>query len=175
MVTVPASVKAGQMFKVSVPMPEVEKAEPQNKFTKCCIVALSEYSNAYDDWCQSEAKQRNLVPQYNPKDGKVVPFKIGVERLKKYDSLLSEFPDDLEVKVDPIYLRLLVRRLKQNEQKRLKTIANAVPSPPKSNVSKSPSLKKATPKKVMIQLEVPVKSTEFSSVMFRAEDFDMIE
>ena len=64
MVTVPASVKAGQMFKVSVPMPEVAKAEPQNKFTKSCIVALSEYSNAYDDWCQSEGKMITMHSVY---------------------------------------------------------------------------------------------------------------
>lgn len=176
LVTVPLSVKAGQIFKVSVPMPTVARTvEPQNKFTKSCVFALSDYSTAYDDWCQSEAIHRGLVPKFNPKDGKVIPFKIGVERLKKFDTMMKEFPQDLEAKVDPILLRLLVRRLKQNEQKKLKTIANIVPLASASTLN-PPSADTTTPKKqVMMNIQVPVKSNKFSSIKFRADDFEVMD
>ena len=107
---------------------------------------------------------------------------------------MNEFPKDLEVKVDPTFLRLLVRRLKQNESKRLKSnvTATSLSSPiskstPTAGPSSPPASPVLAPGKTMlddqmsskvtasIELEVPVKSLNFPSIKFCAEDFDVTE
>jgi len=162
-VQIPENCKPGKSFKVSVPMPKVSKSSgnSQNKFTKSVTNALDEYSKAYDDWCQAEAKQRSLQPK--KRGGKIEHFKAGVERLKKYDEMLEEFPKNLVTPIDAIFIRKLVRRTRQNANKRMKALAATweVPEPAKKiKVSE------------MITLSVPGKGVTFPSVPFNDVDFE---
>jgi len=165
-VKIPENSKPGKSFKVSVPMPKVSKSpsNSQNKFTKSVTNALDEYSKAYDDWCQAEAKHRTLQPKR--RGGKIEQFKAGVERLKKYDEMLEEFPNNLVNPIDAIFIRKLVRRTRQNEKKRMKAIAST------GDVSESPKKNKVNK---VITLAVPGKGVTFPSVPFNDIDFERID
>jgi len=162
-VQIPENSKPGKSFKVSVPMPKVSKSSSnsQNKFTKSVTNALDEYSKAYDDWCQAEAKHRTLQPKR--KGGKIEQFKAGVERLKKYDEMLEEFPKNLLNPIDAIFIRKVVRRTRQNANKRMKAIAAT------GDVSESAKKNKVSK---MITLAVPGKGLTFPSVSFNEVDFE---
>lgn len=162
-VQIPENSKPGKSFKVSVPMPKVSKSSSNspNKFTKSVTNALDEYSKAYDDWCQAEAKHRSLQPQ--KRGGKIEQFKAGVERLKKYDEMLEEFPKNLVNPIDAIFIRKLVRRTRQNANKRMKALAAT------GDVSESAKKSKASK---MMTLVVPGKGLTFPSVLFNDVDFE---
>lgn len=117
-VKIPNSASPGGKFVVSVPMPEVSRSSntTQNNIPREIRDRLDEYSQVYDDWCAAEALYRDELPK---KKGKK-QFKAAVERLKKFDSLLKEFPTDLAHPVDASYLRKIVRRARQNSSKRRK-------------------------------------------------------
>jgi len=174
-VQIPENSKRGDSFKVSVPMPKVAKslANAQNKFSKDLTNTLDEYSKVYDDWCQAEAKSRALQPK--KKGTKSEQFKAGVERLKKYDEMLAEFPKNLLHPIDAIFIRKVVRRNRQNANKRLKALAanGATTSAATSAVTgeKSESTKKKQPTK-MIELTVPGKGVNFPSFYFVKDDFE---
>lgn len=162
-VQIPENSKPGKSFKVSVPMPKVSKSSgnSQNKFTKSVTNALDEYSKAYDDWCQAEAKHRSLQPK--KKGGKIEHFKAGVERLKKYDEMLEEFPKNLVTPIDAIFIRKLVRRTRQNANKRMKALAATWEVPDAAKKIKVSET---------ITLLVPGKGSTFPSVPFNDVDFE---
>lgn len=84
-----------------------QEGENENKFPKDFILVLTDYSQAYDEWCISEGKYRGLLAtKNNEKD----VFKIGVERLKKFDSMVKVFPKKLVTPIDPSFLRKVVSK-----------------------------------------------------------------
>lgn len=163
-VLIPDKYEAGETFKVSVPMPTVTKtsSNAENKFSKESINALDEYSLVYDEWCISEAKYRDLLP---PKK-KVTEFKVGTERLKKYDAMLEEFPKNLETPIDAPFLRKVVRRKRQNENKRMKLLEE---SGKKVEIIKIEKKKKREPP--VLRLTLPKKGEMFPEKVFNSKDF----
>jgi hypothetical protein len=139
-VQVPDTVTTGESFLVSVPMPEVEGTDSNTvqspKLPKNLVVALYEYSFAYDEWTQAIGTKSSLLFQTNRHSNKysqfeliialyrsllpeselskLGPFKMGAERLKKFDELVQEFPSDL---IPPMQISSL-RQVVRNEVKR---------------------------------------------------------
>merc|ERR1740139_694642 len=75
--------------------------------------ALDTFSRTYDDWVDAEARHQDLAAEGG------VGFKVKVKKMDKFDEpVASEFPKDLATPVDASFLRLLVRRTRQNRQKR---------------------------------------------------------
>lgn len=115
------------------------------------------------------AKYRSLIPK---KKG-VEPYKVGVERLKKYDKMLSAFPSNLEIPVEPAFLRLLVRRRRQNQNKRVKKESTDGASVSASVASASATV--ATPikrkKPKVLKLQIPQASKEFPTIAYNEADF----
>lgn len=101
-----------------------------------------------------------------PKKKGVEPYKVGVERLKKYDKMLTTFPKRLEVPIEPAFLRLLVRRRRQNQNKRVKkegsesasvtTVATPIKKEKKPNVMK---------------LQIPQASQKFPTITYNVAHF----
>jgi len=122
-VKAPKNAVPGGKFNVLIPAPDRPKSIGKNTFPDDCKYALDAYSRAYDDWVDAEARYRELVPGagiYKPMN----------ERLKKFETLLKELPNDLLHPIDAAYLRKVVRRTRQNVSKRRKTAAtNLVKAP----------------------------------------------
>lgn len=186
-VQIPDTCKPGKSFKVSVPMPKISKApgNAQNKFAKDVTETLDEYSKAYDEWCLAEAKHRALKPK--KEGGKIKHFKAGVERLKKYDEMLDEFPKNLLVPIDAVFIRKLVRRNRQNANKRMKALAvaatmeaaTATALMEKASAEKLstdlPPAKKQRVESATMSLAVPGKGSVFPPVSFKEADFERTE
>ena len=85
-------------------------------------------------------------------------FKVGVERLKKYDQMILTFPNNLEVPIDAPFLRLLVRRKRQSQSKKSKMI------------KAENATKKATT--TMMELMIPGKGVKFPEVEYQKSDFE---
>jgi len=112
-VKIPSSTLPGGKFVVSVP--GMCPSSPNvNNFSRDAKEALDDYSRAYDEWIEAEARYRENIPG--------VVYKPNNERLKKFDNLIHEFPDNLAVPIDAVFLRKVVRRARQNSSKRRKTI-----------------------------------------------------
>ena len=158
---VPDGKSAGEVFIVSVPMPAVLKSDTsENKLSKELVAALDAYSSVYDNWVQAEA----VFKQMTSKKGD--NYKPGVERLKKYDEMIKVFPKDLETPIDAAYLRLLVRRKRQNQNKKVK-------GPGSQSPSKTPTKKPAViASKKLIEITIPSKGQKFPSIVYKLSDFD---
>lgn len=109
------------------------------------------------------AKSRDLLP--GKKKGP--EFKVGTERLKKYDQMLEEFPKNLEIPVDASFLRKVVRRKRQNENKRMKLMEESVK---KVEVVKTETKKKKR-EPVLLRLNLPCKGQKFPESIFNLQDF----
>lgn len=156
-VKIPKNKVPGDKFTVAVPLPEVESSSTaENKLSKECIDALDKYSMTFDDWCLAEAKYKSLVPKKKGSE----KFKVGVERLKKFDKMVSAFPSNLEVPIDPSYLRLLVRRKRQSQSKR-KSVGSVPPTP-----TKQPDKEDKT-----ATLILPHLSDAFPTITYNKADF----
>jgi len=113
--------------------------------------------------------------------GETKDLTLHKEKMKKFDELVTKFPDDLEIPVDIPFLRKVVRRVTQNFKKRKENIdrVDAI----------SPTMKLASvkmeededglaiqdgnsnaPSKV-ISLHLPKKSTKFALILFNSADF----
>ena len=157
-VQVPDGKSGGEVFLVSVPMPVVLKSNTsENKLSKELVAALDAYSTVYDDWVKAEA----TFKQNTSKKGD--SYKAGAERLKKYDEMIKVFPRDLETPIDAAYLRLLVRRKRQNQSKKVKG--------PVSSPSKSPAKKSAKAVSRVIKITIPSKGRTFPSIVYNKTDF----
>mmetsp|Transcript_16727 Transcript_16727/g.31696 ORF Transcript_16727/g.31696 Transcript_16727/m.31696 type:complete len:585 (+) Transcript_16727:80-1834(+) len=158
-VKIPKNKVPGDKFTVAVPLPEVESSSTaENKLSKECIDALDKYSMTFDDWCQAEAKYKSLVPKKKGSE----KFKVGVERLKKFDKLVSAFPNNLEVPIEPAFLRLLVRRKRQSQSKR-KSMGSSAPNG-------SPNKQQGKDDKTMT-LTLPYLSEVFPTITYNKADF----
>ena len=82
-----------------------QERETENKLSKDCMLALSDYSRIYDEWCVAEGRYRSLLAEKNKEKD---TFKIGIERLKKYDTMVKVFPKNLATPIDPTFLRKVV-------------------------------------------------------------------
>ena len=176
--SIPKNAKEGGKFHVSVPK-LIESPEGQeNTFPKALQLALGEYHQAYDDWCETEAKYRAECPDdMSKKDS----FKPGVERLKKYDKMLKRFPQDLVTPIDVAFIRKIVRRVRQNAQKRRKSKGDgeSIPGSPAPTVkdndadaAKEELVKvDANAPSQTIEVRVPGKGTKFPSAPFNEDDF----
>jgi len=116
---------------------------------------LDKYSTVFDEWCQAEAKYKGLLPKTKGAD----KYKIGVERLKKYDKMVTAFPKKLEVPIEATYLRLVVRRKRQNQSKRKSMDSELVSKPNKPSNT--------------IQVKVPHRGKNFPVVQFNKLDFEV--
>ena len=101
-------------------------------------------------------------------------FRAAVERLKKFDELLKEFPKDLAHPIDASYLRKVVRRARQNSSKRRKVAMEKKPTiptdePKKKKRKKSHHDSNAPDSK--ITLNVPVRGQIFPPISFNKADF----
>lgn len=113
--------------------------------------------------------------------GETKDLTLHKEKMKKFDELVTKFPDDLEIPVDIPFLRKVVRRVTQNFKKRKENIDRADAT--------SPTMKLASvkmeeeddslaihngntniPSKV-ISLHPPKKSTNFTLISFDSTDF----
>jgi hypothetical protein len=112
----------------------------------------------FDDWCQAEAKYKSLVPKKKGSE----KFKVGVERLKKFDKMVTAFPRNLEVPIDPSYLRLLVRRKRQSQSKK-KSIGSA--APPGTTPTKAAKDDK------FMTLQLPQMGQMFQIITYSKTDF----
>jgi hypothetical protein len=89
-------------------------------------------------------------------------FKPTAEKLKKFDDLITEFPNNLATPIDLSYIRLLVRRLRSNK-------AKAQKRGPVSPAKASPNTVKETV--AVVKLDAPRKGVVFNSVVFDRTNF----
>jgi hypothetical protein len=116
-VQVPKGTFAGETFKVTVPVPKMapgdeDEGTDHNKFPRDLQDELDMYAREYDDYCKHEGELRHAKNEEYP---------IHLEKRKKYDQLVKEFPKNLMTKIDQEYMKKLVRRARQNKSKRSKT------------------------------------------------------
>ena len=142
---VPKGTRAGETFKVTVPVPKPSADDDEgvdhNKFPRALQDELDMYAREYDVFCKHEGEYRHAKDEEYP---------IHLEKRKKYDQVVKEFPKNLMSPIDAEYMKKLVRRARQNKSKRTKSAAvrrasgdaasaspAAVPTPEKAPSSSS--------------------------------------
>ena len=105
-----------------------------------------------------------------------IDFKPHAEKAKKFDDLVTEFPTNLATPVDASYLRLIVRRIRNNMAKRVAnknkaTVTNS--SPTNASQEKAKPIVVKEEKKVMasVKLDAPQKGTVFAAVVLDRSNF----
>jgi hypothetical protein len=126
-VHVPKGTFPGETFKVTVPVPkpapgEEDEGVDHNKFPREFQDELDIYAREFDDFCRHEGEYRHA------KDEDETKYAIHLEKRKKYDRVVREFPKNLLTPIDVEYMKKLVRRARQNKHKRIKTAATRRPS-----------------------------------------------
>jgi len=180
--------KSGGSITVSVPTVVIRKEKKDNKLPESLREVLTDYSQAHDDYLNTEASYRDACPQSMYKTGS---FKVNTERQTMFDKIIKAFPKDLEVPIDLAYLRKIVRNYKKSAkykrklEKLEKEKSKAGGSSPRKGTSpaKSPETKrrrleaklaemdgKAPPP--MLEICVPGKGGEFPTIEFDEKDFD---
>jgi hypothetical protein len=123
-VKVPANIKPGDSFKVTVPKPPDEEeeqlgddgaAKDHNKFSREFYDELDAYARAYDDWCDAEGAYRKAI-----RDNSFSPH---FTKRNKCDDLVPLFPTDTKTLINVDYLKRIIRRARQNKHKREQTLA----------------------------------------------------
>uniref|UniRef100_A0A7S2UN61 Uncharacterized protein n=1 Tax=Attheya septentrionalis TaxID=420275 RepID=A0A7S2UN61_9STRA len=172
-VLIPKGCVPGATFNVSVPRPDTRTNKTTvNKFSREAQELLTEYSEAYDVWCQVEETYKNLLPYKGAKKKK---FKQTAQRLKKFDEMVNVFPNkELATPVDVVFLRLVVRRSRSNAKKKLQRtqqILETCSSP--TTTKKTGNTPLADPEEPPhdIELHVPGKGTHFPTISFNSSDF----
>jgi hypothetical protein len=136
---------------------------PTASFCKPQVVILHS-RQIFDLFCSfNTAKYRSLAP----KKKNLEPYKVGVERLKKYDKMITTFPKNLEIPIEPTFLRLLVRRRRQNQNKRVKKEGLEAAS----IASVATPVKKKKPS--VLKLLVPQASDKFPTITYNEADFKL--
>jgi len=183
--------KSGGSITVSVPTLVIRKEKKDNKLPESLREVLTDYSQAHDDYLNTEASYRDACPESMYKSGS---FKVNTERQTMFDKIIKAFPKDLEVPIDLAYIRKIVRNYKKTakyknkleklEKEKAKAKAGGG-SPRKSGTSpaKSPEAKrrrleaklaemdgKAPPP--MLEICVPGKGGEFPKIEFDERDFE---
>lgn len=101
--------------------------------------------------------------------------------MKKFDELVTKFPDDLEIPVDIPFLRKVVRRVTQNFKKRKENIDRVDATSPTmklasvkmEEVDDGLAIQDSNPNipSNIITLHLPKKSTNFALISFNSADF----
>ena len=183
--------KSGGSITVSVPTLVIRKEKKDNKLPETLREVLTDYSQAHDDYLNTEASYRDACPASMYKTGS---FKVNTERQTMFDKIIKAFPKDLQVPIDLAYIRKIVRNYKKTtkyknkleklEKEKAKAKAGSG-SPRKSGTSpaKSPEAKrrrleaklagmdgKAPPS--MLEICVPGKGGLFPKIEFDEKDFE---
>jgi len=179
--------KSGGSITVSVPTVVVRKEKKDNKLPESLREVLTDYSQAHDDYLNTEASYRDECPESMYKTGS---FKVNAERQTMFDKIIKAFPKDLDTPIDLSYLRKIVRNYKKSAkykrklEKSEKEKAKAGGSPRKmASPAKSPEAKrrkleaklaemdgKAPPP--MLEICVPGKGREFPNIELDEKDFE---
>lgn len=116
-VKIPKNATPGSTFKVTVPVADLaaDDETDYNKFSREFYDTLDDYARAYDNWCDAEQDFRKASGDKE--------FAGHLEKRKKFDVLISEFPEDLKTVVDKPYIQKILRRARQNKHKRERTMA----------------------------------------------------
>jgi hypothetical protein len=116
-VKIPKNATPGSTFKVTVPVADLaaDDETDYNKFSREFYDTLDDYARAYDNWCDAEQDYRKASGDKE--------FAGHLEKRKKFDVLISEFPKDLKTIVDKPYIQKILRRARQNKHKRERTMA----------------------------------------------------
>lgn len=145
-VQVPKGTFAGETFKVTVPVPKPSAGDDDegvdhNKFPRLLQDELDMYAREYDIFCKHEGDYRHAKDE---------EFPIHLEKRKKYDQVVKEFPKNLMTPIDSEYMKKLVRRARQNKSKRTKSAAvrrasgdNAATAPEAATSSVQPDKSKS--------------------------------
>jgi hypothetical protein len=80
--------------------------------------------------------------------------------MKKFDEMVTEFPNKLATPIDAAYLRAAVRRVRNNKARQEK----------RKSGTESPKRRTVT-EKVEINITVPQKGNEFALLSFNKQDF----
>ncbi len=178
-------------FIVSVPAPkEDDNEKKENNLPRDLKEALFEYSNAYDNWTDAECKLNTLIllPPILPHrtnfdishlvsveyqetlpDNKTKEiFRPNVHKLKKFDEMVKEFPQKILTPIDVSYLRLIVRRVRNNKAKiqaRKDGSYFEARRGGKKGVADQDD-------KMASMIRVPQKGTQFSQFSFNYDDFE---
>jgi hypothetical protein len=116
-VKIPKNASPGSTFKVTVPVADIAADDDTdyNKFSREFYDTLDDYARAYDNWCDAEQDFRKASGDKE--------FAGHLEKRKKFDELIAEFPTDLKTIVDKAYIQKILRRARQNKHKRERTMA----------------------------------------------------
>ncbi len=183
--------KSGGSITVSVPTLVIRKEKKDNKLPESLREVLTDYSQAHDDYLNTEASYRDACPESMYRTGS---FKVNTERQTMFDKIIKAFPKDLQAPIDLAYIRKIVRNYKKTakyknkleklEKEKAKAKAGGG-SPRKSGTSpaKSPEAKrrrleaklaemdgKAPPP--MLEICVPGKGGAFPKIDFDEKDFE---
>jgi len=151
-------------FVVSVPGPKVTAPDlRENNFPKEFKEALYIFAGVFDDWCVAEGEYNQSLSLIKRK-----PFKANVEKLKKFDDLVNEFPKNLATPVDISYLRKIVRQERSNKSRRDKR----KDSSGSGNSAVAGVGDSTAEKQQESEIHIPQKGTEFLSIAFCRQDFE---
>jgi len=96
-------------------------------------------------------------------------FKPAAEKLKKFDEMLEEFPNNLATPVDLTLLRKIVRWERSNKQRREKRKSGESVVGAASASTPNAATKQQQPGDVMV--DVPRSGTDFPMIVFDKRDF----
>ncbi|KAL3909092.1 MAG: hypothetical protein SGILL_008228, partial [Bacillariaceae sp.] len=155
-VKVPKDCSAGCTFKVTVPVkaPKDDDGKDHNKLPRDFKGLLDDFGRAYDDWLT--AKHEIHPEQVN----------LWKEKQLKFDKLAKEFPSNLVTPVDPTYLKLAMRRERQNKSKRKKLVQEAKVDETEQVVEEEEE--EEDPKRIV---DVPGMGKSFETVKWKEDDF----
>ena len=95
------------------------------------------------------------------------PFKPHIEKQKKFDELVDEFPNKkLATPVEVDHLKKIARQQHSNKLRREKRKQEG------GNAGGGGAVAKLVPKEIETELAIPQKGVDFSTVEFREEDFE---
>mmetsp|Transcript_11560 Transcript_11560/g.21859 ORF Transcript_11560/g.21859 Transcript_11560/m.21859 type:complete len:238 (+) Transcript_11560:817-1530(+) len=151
-------------FVVSVPGPKVTAPDlRENNFAKEFKEALYIFAGVFDDWCVAEGEYNQSLSTIKRK-----PFKANVEKLKKFDGLVNEFPKNLATPVDISYLRKIVRQERSNKSRRDKRKDGGG----SGNSAVAVVGDSMAEQQQESEIHIPQKGTEFMSIDFCRQDFE---
>ena len=82
--------------------------------------------------------------------------------------MIDEFPKNLETPIDAPFLRKVVRRKRQNENKRLKLLEESGKKVEIIKIEKKKKRERETP---VLKLNLPKKGSVFEKKVFKGQDF----
>jgi len=155
-------------FIVSVPAPKVNDDEKQekkeNNLPRELKEALFDYSNAYDNWTDAEYEYQETLPEDKTKE----KFRPNVHKLKKFDEMIKEFPQKILTPIDVSYLRLIVRRVRNNKAKIQARKEGSYFEARRGGKKEVPD----EVNKTALMIRIPQKGTQFSLISFNYDDFE---